>query len=500
MAVGLCGSATRVRAADARLTWQPVANAAGYRLYVRQGTSAYGAGTELGLPPAGTDGFMRYTSQGLPAGATSYFALTAYDSSGRESALSNELALQIAAPPTATPTNSFTVPPTATRTFTPPPTATRTFTPPPMATHTFTPPPTQTPTFSPTPVTSASPQPTPTSSKGRHNVSGHIHYYGDSSAMGAVNVQLTGTQGSSAVTTDSTGTFEFAAVLDGTWELQPEKQGDFMAGVSALDAARVLQAVSGVRTLGPIETVACDVTGNGTLSGVDAARILQLAVGAIDHLPVTEACASDFVFMPEPIASAVTQIVPPRFADNVCQPGGIMVNPLSTDMIFQDFAAAAFGDCTGNWSPDADAAQAVTSAAVTSDQAPAPSAASRLQRTHARTDAQLGRPRQMSDGGWRVPVYVRSTATVDALEVHVDFDPALAVFDSLRLVGTARRALSRQHADTSGQLKVAIASGRPMRMTRLPLAYLTFRAADAPRLQLLRVLVNDGDAEVAESD
>ena len=53
----------------------------------------------------------------------------------------------------------------------------------------------------------------------------------------------------------------------------------------ALDAALVLQASGGVRALDAEHRVACDVTGNGSVSPLDAARILQAVVGDLPRFP-----------------------------------------------------------------------------------------------------------------------------------------------------------------------------------------------------------------------
>ena len=62
-------------------------------------------------------------------------------------------------------------------------------------------------------------------------------------------------------------------------QLTPRKLGDRGSAISALDAAYVLQHVVGMRTLDDAQQLACDVSGNGTLSALDATRILQLTVG-----------------------------------------------------------------------------------------------------------------------------------------------------------------------------------------------------------------------------
>src|SRR5262249_40104441 len=129
-----------------------------------------------------------------------------------------------------------------------------------------------------------------------------------------------------------------------------QKLGDFNNAVSALDAAYVLEAVSGLRQLEPSAVLACDVTGDGTLSAVDAARILQYEGGVLDRFPVAPACESDWVFVAGPLGVPLQRLVPRQSSATRCQRGGIAFQPLQSDVAQQNFVAALYGDCTGNWS------------------------------------------------------------------------------------------------------------------------------------------------------
>jgi len=84
---------------------------------------------------------------------------------------------------------------------------------------------------------------------------------------------------------------------------------------------------------------------------LDAARILQFAVGLRPSLPAGESCASDWLFAPEPASAANQSTTPPRLQNGSCQPGQIDLAPLAADAASQDFAAVVIGDCTGNWAP-----------------------------------------------------------------------------------------------------------------------------------------------------
>lgn len=212
-------TASPVAAFDARLGWSPAQSAAGYRVYVRQSGQTYGSGVDVGLIQADASGVVYYVTRGLPNGVVNYFAVTDYDTSGRESVLSNELSLLVTATPTATftaavaatpsstpigaatasrtatasatrtPTSSTTRTATATATRTPTNSATRapTGTANPASTATRTAPSTATPTRT---VTST---PTPTSSPvGTVAASGPVAAYAFSEGSGTTTADASG--------------------------------------------------------------------------------------------------------------------------------------------------------------------------------------------------------------------------------------------------------------------------------------------------------------------
>jgi fibronectin type 3 domain-containing protein len=73
---------------SATLTWAPNTDAdlAGYKIYRRTASGAYGAA--LATVPVGT---VTYQATGLSANTTYFLVITAYDSAGNESSFSNEV-------------------------------------------------------------------------------------------------------------------------------------------------------------------------------------------------------------------------------------------------------------------------------------------------------------------------------------------------------------------------------------------------------------------------
>ena len=77
---------------SATLSWNAntESDVAGYKIYRANASGAYGA--PLGTVPTAT---TSYVANGLQAGTTYFFAITAYDSAGNESAFSNEVSKSI---------------------------------------------------------------------------------------------------------------------------------------------------------------------------------------------------------------------------------------------------------------------------------------------------------------------------------------------------------------------------------------------------------------------
>lgn len=156
----LFGYAATAAAYDAQVTWSPVTGAAGYKVYVRQDSAAYGAGIDAHAGTPDGDGNLNYIATGLPLDVTNYFCVTSYNSGGTESVLSNELSVIMhgTATPTATPSQTATPTSTVTPTRTASASATATRTSSPTltaiatATQTRTPTPSQTPTLTWTPT------------------------------------------------------------------------------------------------------------------------------------------------------------------------------------------------------------------------------------------------------------------------------------------------------------------------------------------------------------
>jgi hypothetical protein len=179
-------------------------------------------------------------------------------------------------------------------------------------------------------------------------VSGQIRFHGSGAPVSGVTVALQG-QAPASVVTDTAGQFALNALAGDNCSIQPGKRGDAGTAITAADAAVALGAAVGLITLDAGQRMACDVSGDGQISAVDAVLILEYRVGLITSFPVADACQSDWVFVPVPATMPNQTSVPPQPGRNACQPGAIDWQSLSGEAAQQDFSAALFGDCNSTW-------------------------------------------------------------------------------------------------------------------------------------------------------
>jgi sugar lactone lactonase YvrE len=348
----------------------------------------------------------------------------------------------------------------------PTPTRTPTSIPP---TLTFTP--TRTNTSGGTPTRTATRTNTPGNQTA--GIAGSITYYmGNHSNVSAVTLSLDSASSSTTTETNSRGDFG-AVVQTGTWSIQPSKTGGFSNAISSLDAARVLQVLAGLATFNAQQRLACDTTGDGTLSSLDAVNILKFSAGVISRLPVATACQSDWLFYPTPEQVDGQQIAYPALSGGNCQQGSILYNPLSTTVANQDFSAMLLGDCTGNWTSGAS-----------------------LRRSAAAT-VHAGVPRSARGGVVRVPIYVQSTAPFQALDLRLRFDADAGHLIAVRPTGLAAEAMVTQRS-SDGTLSVSLASAKPITASQGTVLMLEFRVDSDADLDatLVGALVDESPASV----
>lgn len=318
--------------------------------------------------------------------------------------------------------------------------------------------PTATPTASPTRTRTATSPPVD-GTPGANTVSGQVRYYSHNQPVPGVIVDLHGGADRQA-TTGITGQYAFAAVADGAWAVEPVKEGDLSNGISALDAAHALQAVAGLRALEPLQAMACDVTGNGSVSTLDATRILQRKVGLIERFPAADLCASDWLFMPAAVPALNQESVAPLLDLGTCRGGALTYAPLIADAVQQDFRAALIGDCTGNWQPgDVRTAEP--------EMAPAGSA------------LEMAPLRRVRGNRWRQAIGVRVPEATLSLDLELRYDTARLHFEGVRSVRLDGSALLDASLLQPGRLRVALASSVPLPADGRTMLVVDFTATDS---------------------
>jgi uncharacterized delta-60 repeat protein len=187
---------------------------------------------------------------------------------------------------------------------------------------------------------------TPTPTPGTASISGVVTYATTPATQAAKFVPgvLLSAAGSppASSTTNASGAYTLSGLGSGPYTVTPSKSGDVNGSISGLDAARVAQHVAGLITLTPNQQVAGDATNNGSLSGLDAARIAQHAAGLSNP-----GIAGQWKFLPT--TRQYTSVNAP--------------------LANQNYDAILVGDVTGNWNASTLAPRATETVHVASEHA-----------------------------------------------------------------------------------------------------------------------------------
>jgi hypothetical protein len=327
----------------------------------------------------------------------------------------------------------------------------------------------------------ASPSPTPTrtptrtSTPSNNSVAGRVRYYSADRSVGNATVQASG-PAFNQTSTNTSGNYSFASLVSGNWHIEPRKTTDFASAISSLDAAWIFQSQVGLRTLTSQQRLAADVTGNGTVSSLDGARIVQYRVGSLvpPRFAVSTTCQSDWAFIPMPSAAQNQTLIQPLMSTGSCRLGAIDLKPIVGQASGQDFHAVAFGDVTGNWMPPGGTFAA---------------------RRGAQPTVQFGRLRRAGPHRLRLPVLVRSRDPYASFELEVAYDTSRLRATGVKRARAAGRMFMRGNTEVAGLVKVAAAGPDLIAGRAGPLLYVEFHtlsdlARDA-RVQLLGAAVDD---------
>jgi sugar lactone lactonase YvrE len=312
-------------------------------------------------------------------------------------------------------------------------------------------------------------------------VLGQISYYSNGVPVPSVSVQLQGSEGQTVSTTTS-GDYAATDLPSGSWSVVPFRSGGVTRTVvSPLDASYVLQATAGLIALSPEQQLACDVTGNGALSTLDASLILQRALGMSNVFEAATECGSDWLFLPDPAAAPNQTVVDPDLQTGSCQMGAISFNPLSGQPDDQDFLALLLGDCTGNWGNGG------APAALSATRAASPAT------------VVLG-PVRSSRRRIRIPVSIHGEGDLSALQLEVRYDSAKMRLTGIRKRGAAESAMIRSIEPTAGMLTVVLAAKEAVALPASAPLVLEFEALERLRsgtgIRSARAQVDERDVSV----
>lgn len=287
-------------------------------------------------------------------------------------------------------------------------------------------------------------------------------------------VHATGPTTATSSSTDSSGHYVLTDAPPENLLVYPDSAAGADSAVSALDAAYVLQFVAGLRPLSAQQSLACDVTGNGSLSALDAALLLQYTVGLITRFPVATACGSDWAFIPNPAWAPDQTLIQPQPGPGDCTPGGIAYQTLTASLDEQNFSALVFGDCTGNWQPPVGGGAARAALVI-------------------RPAVRTGRLRSLRGGRLALSIAADRPEPVYAIDVRVAYDPAALRAVSARLVGRARHAALAFNAREADVVRIAVASGAAIAGDGRPLVVVLFETLRRHRVAApsVSVLFND---------
>lgn len=187
---------------------------------------------------------------------------------------------------------------------------------------------------------------------GAASIQGSVHYFSGHRPVPNVVVDISGVS-TTAVTTQGTGDFLALGLPLGTWRIEPRQTSETSPSLDVADGLKMLAAAAGALPLSAAERFACDVTGNGTVSALDAALTLRYVLGAIPTLPAWQACGSPTIFLPSTTHTVGVTVFQPLLTPSLCTSGAISATLNSAPWSGYDFTAVRIGDCDGTWQPPA---------------------------------------------------------------------------------------------------------------------------------------------------
>ena len=265
-------------------------------------------------------------------------------------------------------------------------------------------------------------------------VSGSIAYSGTQVPVPGADVRLEGDFIEKA-STGRAGSYGFAQLRYGNYRLLPTKRDDQGQSVTPFDAALVLQHIVDLTRLTGFQMIAANVTGDSTVSALDASQILSYSVGLLDKFPVMQDPFDFWVFISQD--HVLTD-------SNWFQlPADIRYEPLDRNYFNQNFLSIVRGDVSQNWQP---ATLNKLLAGQGTETAPAALSFG---------DVHIGEGSRFS-----VPVILQADMDVSAVQLEIAYSSAKTNF-----IGADRSSLTGDfmlaHNVVDDVIKIAMASSAP---------------------------------------
>jgi hypothetical protein len=264
-------------------------------------------------------------------------------------------------------------------------------------------------------------------------IGGAVAYQGTKVPVPNANLTISGPK-SATKRADENGAYNMNQLPYGNYLLKPEKLNDQGRYISPFDAALILQYVVGINQLSPYQRIAADVSGDGSVSTFDAALIMRYAVNLDRKFPVMKDSLDCWDF------------VPANFAINdtnwVSHPDSLSYTPLEQDQFSQDFVGIVCGDVSQNWiSPGLQL--------------------NPLYKQRMFATIQFGNLKFSDAGIFEVPLHIRHTNAVHAIEIEMEFSDHEFELLNIALTDLSKEFLLSYH-NKNGRLEIALAGAHPI--------------------------------------
>jgi hypothetical protein len=304
-------------------------------------------------------------------------------------------------------------------------------------------------------------------------ISGTVFYYRDAAGSGSepsakpvpnVGIQRTQDLTVDTRTTDASGAYAFTNLL-GSMSVttlakhdDPPWAPDVKAAITSTDAAHIAFAAVGIETLSPNQIFAGDVTGNGTISALDASNVARFAAELVDHFPVAGTAGSDWRFLK----------CAPSYPDN-CGAPIYDFTPLVGPETDRNFYAILYGDVTGNWTWGTKAFASAATVGTSPEELAGMAADRRLaDRLKHEAPPQVDRragapPAEMSLRGWKplragerrqLTVNLKNADGILGLDLTLTYDPTRIAIVAVETAGIASGD-NMAKADLTGTYRIA---------------------------------------------